>query len=77
MTSARTGQGIDELLAVIEERLPKPEVPVDVTLPYDRGDLVDRLHKEALIDSMEHNEHGTHVVARVRGDLADELAKYV
>ena len=77
VTSARTGQGIDELLAVIEERLPKPEVPVDVTLPYDRGDLVDRLHKEALIDSMEHNEHGTHVVARVRGDLADELAKYV
>lgn len=77
VTSARTGRGIDELLAIVEERLPRPEVAIDVTVPYERGDLVDRLHKEGLIESLDHTESGTHVVARVRGDLADELAPYL
>ncbi len=77
VVSARTGRGIDALLQRIDERLPRPEVPIDVVIPYERGDLVDRVHKEALIGELEHTEHGTHVVGRVRPDLADELARYV
>lgn len=77
VVSARTGRGIEGLLDRIEERLPRPEVPIDVVIPYERGDLVDRVHKEALIGELEHTEHGTHVVGRARPDLADELARYV
>ncbi|NLE97075.1 MAG: GTPase HflX [Propionibacterium sp.] len=77
IVSARTGRGIDALQAEIERRLPKPEVPIDAVVPYERGDLIDRLHKEALIESLDHTAEGTHVVALVRGDLADELAQYV
>lgn len=76
VTSARTGNGIDELRDVIAERLPKPEVPVDVVVPYSRGDLVDRVHKEALIHSIEHVEQGTHIVGLAKPDLADELMRH-
>ena len=76
VTSARTGSGIDELCDVIAERLPKPEVPVDIVVPYSRGDLVDRVHKEALIHSIEHVEQGTHIIGFAKPDLADELMRH-
>ncbi|MCE1180232.1 MAG: GTPase HflX [Micrococcales bacterium] len=74
--SARTGEGIDELRALIESELPRPAIDVDVLLPYDRGDLVNRLHEEADILSEEHTGAGTRVHARVNPDLAGELAAY-
>ena len=76
VVSARTGKGIDQLLATIDERLPRPEISVDVLLPYDRGDLVDRIHKTAVIESLEHTSEGTQIRANVRPDLADELVEF-
>ncbi|MGH3448600.1 MAG: GTPase HflX, partial [Nocardioidaceae bacterium] len=38
--SARTGSGVDEVLAAVEADLPRPAVEVEVLLPYARGDLV-------------------------------------
>lgn len=75
-TSARTGEGITDLLEQIADRLPKPEIKVDVLIPYARGELVDRIHKEALIDRLEHLADGTHFIGRARADLADELLRY-
>jgi GTP-binding protein HflX len=76
IVSARTGEGLDELRALIAEELPRPTIDVDVLLPYDRGDLVSRLHDEADVISSEHTQDGTHVKARVHPDLAGELAAY-
>lgn len=76
VVSARTGEGIEELRAVLAERLPRPEVAVTALVPYGRGDLVDRIHKTGQIDSLEHTGEGTLVSARVRPDLADELASF-
>jgi len=76
IVSARTGEGIEELRALIAEELPRPTIDVDVLLPYDRGDLVSRLHNEADIIASEHTEDGTRVKARVNADLAGELAAY-
>ena len=45
-------------------------------LPYERGDLVNRIHQEAEIGSMEHTGDGTLVVGRANADLAGELAAY-
>src|SRR5438270_10777987 len=44
--SARTGAGIDQLRETIAARLPRPDVDVDVLVPYDRGDLVARVHRD-------------------------------
>ena len=41
-----------------------------------RGDLVDRIHRTAVIGSLEHTGEGTLITARVRPGLADELAEF-
>lgn len=74
--SARTGEGVADLLAVVEERLPRPQVEVRALVPYSRGDLLDRIHKAGEFLTSEHTADGTRIVARVNGDLAGELAAY-
>ena len=76
MVSARSGEGIEELQTVIARELPKPEVPVDVLVPFERGDLVSRLHDEGHGVVQEHVAEGTRVRARVGAALAAELAPY-
>ena len=71
--SARTGEGIEELRARIEQMLPHPQVSIDVVVPYSRGDLVSRVHAEGEIDTVDYVESGTHVVARVGAALAAEI----
>ncbi len=74
--SARTGQGIAEALAAIEADLPRPRVEFTVLVPYARGDLIDRIHKDGEISSLEHTAEGTHVTGRATEALAGELAAY-
>ncbi len=73
VVSAHTGQGIDELRDVVADQLPRPGVLVDVVVPYDRGDLVSRVHEHGDIDTEEHTERGTALRARVDAQLAAEL----
>src|SRR4051812_25020141 len=76
VVSARTGEGVAAALAVIEGELPRPGVEFKVLLPYERGDLINRLHQHGEIDSMEHTADGTLVAGRANEDLAAELASY-
>src|SRR6202167_548621 len=46
VVSARTGTGLDDLLARIEGLLPHRDQEVVVTVPYDRGDLISRADQE-------------------------------
>ncbi|MFZ9988068.1 MAG: GTPase HflX [Candidatus Nanopelagicales bacterium] len=73
IVSAQTGEGIDELLARLDERLPRPEIEVDVVVPYDRGDLVAAAHSDGEVLSEEHLPEGTRLRARVRPDLAARM----
>ena len=74
--SARTGEGIDQLQAVIEQRLPRPAVEVHALIPYDRGDLINRIHQSGEFLASEHVAEGTRVTVRVNSDLAGELSRY-
>ena len=76
VVSARTGQGIADALGYIEGELPRPGVEFKALLPYERGDLINRLHQHGEIDSMEHTADGTLVAGRANEDLAGELASY-
>ncbi|TQJ51333.1 GTPase HflX [Phycicoccus sp. SLBN-51] len=76
VVSARTGQGIAELRDLVADELPRPTIDVDVLLPYERGDLVSRLHDEGEVLGSEHTSDGTRVQARVHPDLAAELTAY-
>ncbi|HEX6148356.1 MAG TPA: GTPase HflX [Nocardioides sp.] len=76
VVSARTGAGITDALTAIEAALPRPGVEFAALLPYDRGDLIDRLHRHGEIDTMEHTADGTRISGRANPDLAGELAAY-
>ncbi len=71
--SAKTGEGMDALRGEIAQLLPRPLEPVDVVVPYSRGDLMARLHEHGEIDLLEHLDSGTHVVGRANAALAAEL----
>ncbi|PWF88886.1 GTPase HflX [Kocuria rosea] len=77
VVSARTGEGIEELRQRISESIPRPETVLDLLVPYQRGDVVSRLHDwDAEILRTEHLPEGTHLLVKVREDLAAELAEF-
>jgi GTP-binding protein HflX len=67
---------MDELLQRIADLLPEPNVEVAVLIPYDRGDLVSRLHLNSRILMLDYRENGTFVRAMVKPDMAAELADF-
>ncbi|MER6944878.1 GTPase HflX [Nonomuraea sp. NPDC000554] len=75
VVSARTGAGIPELMRLIEERLPRLDHEVHLLVPYDRGDLISRAHKEGEVLSVNHVEDGTILHARVLPSLWQELER--
>lgn len=54
--SARTGEGLDELLAAIGKRLDSGVRRVTLHLPYDRGGILDKLYQEAKVEAVEYGE---------------------
>lgn len=74
--SAHTGEGLDQLRARLVALVEPTDAFVDVTLPYDRGDLVARVHTEGRIDTTEHTETGTKITARVPVPLAASLREF-
>ncbi|MFE6774674.1 GTPase HflX [Streptomyces sp. NPDC057702] len=75
--SARSGQGIAELLALVDAELPRPSVEIEVLVPYTRGALVSRVHADGEVISEEHTSEGTLLKARVHAELAAELQPYL
>ena len=76
VVSARTGQGIDDLLAAIDRDLPRMDHEVRLLVPYERGDLVARAHDEGEVLALEHTADGTLLHARVLPGLFAELERY-
>ena len=52
--SARTGEGLDRLLTLIDKRLDKGTRRVIIHLPYDKAGLLDGLYREARVESVEY-----------------------
>ncbi|MFF1634789.1 GTPase HflX [Leifsonia sp. NPDC058248] len=67
--SARTGEGIDEVLAAISRLLPDTSIEVELVVPYDRGDLISALHERGRVLSTEYVEDGTRVTARIQPEF--------
>ncbi|MGB2922555.1 MAG: GTPase HflX [Mycobacterium sp.] len=74
--SARTGEGSDRLRTRMAEMVAPRDVVIDVTIPYSRGDLVNRVHADGRVDAMEHTDSGTRIKARVPIALAAVLSEF-
>jgi GTPase len=63
--SAVTGEGQEGLLEAIAATVPTPPVEVRALIPWDRGDLVAMLYREAEVVSADAEPEGTRIHARV------------
>ena len=74
--SARTGEGVDAILARIAELLPRPEVAVSLLVPFDRGDIIAMLHDRFEVLREAYEEAGTRVDAKVTEAALAQLAEF-
>lgn len=71
--SAKTGEGIQELLNIIETKLSESDTKVDLLLPYSAQQLIARAHEIGQVTRLEHLEQGTRLIALVPAALAAQL----
>ncbi|HTW21645.1 MAG TPA: GTPase HflX [Mycobacteriales bacterium] len=76
VVSAVTGKGLDRLRERLGERLPRPDVPVTLLVPYDHGEVVSRVHEHGEVKAVSHTAEGTHMEARLPAWLAGEVSAY-
>lgn len=75
--SAARGEGMGRLLAVIENVLGHSRHHIVVTLPYSQGGLVETLHDNAQVLSVEYTGEGIAVETVVDEILYGRLQKYI
>jgi GTP-binding protein HflX len=74
--SARTGQGIEALLARVESVLDADLVSIRVRLPYQQGELVALMHRQGRVEREEHDPEGILIEARIPTRLMAALRPY-
>jgi GTPase len=76
VVSVQTGEGIEELIALVGELVPHPEIPVTLLVPFTAGGVVSRVHKYGEVQAVSHTAEGTRLDARLPAWLAGELEGY-
>jgi GTPase len=61
VVSARTGQGLDDFLQTMGDRLRAQDRTVALMVPFDRGDVLAAIHREGDVVEEAHGEGGTRV----------------
>ncbi|MBE3001438.1 GTPase HflX [Nocardiopsis sp. HNM0947] len=74
--SARTGQGVPDLVTRLAESLPELAHEIRALVPYSRGDLVAKAYEEGRVLKEEHTQDGTDIHAFVPELLATKLGEY-
>jgi GTPase len=75
--SAVTGDGVEAFLATLADRLRSINVPYELLIPYERGDLLAAVHREGEVVSTAHEDAGVRVRARLAPASAGRLSEYV
>ena len=75
--SAAKGYGMDRLLAAVEHALGQSRHHVSITLPYSMGGMVDTLHSNAKVNSVEYTAEGIVVDAVLDEILYGRMRQYV
>ena len=74
--SAKTGEGVPELLACIDKKLDKGTRRVTLHLPYDKAGLLDGLYREAKVERVEYADT-IEVTAVLTPRLLGQLRRWV
>jgi len=71
--SATESYGIDDLLDAITQQLQKKMLNMVVLIPYNKGDLVDEIHRSGVVLREEYTDQGTMMQVHVPTHLAGKL----
>ena len=75
--SAATGDGLEDLLAVLADRLRALTSVVELAVPYDRGDVLASIHREGEVVSTTEGSEVMTVRARLSGPSAGRLSEFI
>lgn len=71
--SAQADQGLEALLHRLEAELAKLRVETTLDIPFERGDVVSRVHEQGDVLEETYGETGTHIVARLPRESLGEF----
>ncbi|MFN8482043.1 MAG: GTPase HflX [Anaerolineae bacterium] len=74
--SAEKRVGFEPLLEAVEAALSERLAPVNVTVPYARGDVVALIHERGEIEEEEHTPRGTRIRARIPRSLLPTVEEF-
>jgi len=77
VTSAKTGEGLDDLRAQVAALARRQMLEVKALVPYDRGDLVSLAHDHGEVQVVDHRDDGIFLSARLPPDIAARLEPFV
>ncbi|HYN36840.1 MAG TPA: GTPase HflX [Actinomycetota bacterium] len=77
LLSATKNVGIEDLLENLSQELSRLRMELIVLVPFDRGDLVARIHNEGEVLEETYSENGTRLRARVGSEWLAELGPYL
>ncbi|MGA9276442.1 GTPase HflX [Ilumatobacter sp.] len=75
--SARTGDGTEEFLRVIGDRLRSLAVVYELVIPYDRGDVLAAVHREGEVVAVTDGETEWTLRARLSDPSAGRLSEFI
>jgi len=75
--SSATGEGLDDLLRTIGDRVRSLTAVVELLVPYERGDVMASLHREGEVVSTAHEDGGIRVRARLSDASRGRLTEFV
>ena len=75
--SAMTGEGIEQFLQVLGDRLRSITAVVELLVPYERGDVLAAIHREGEVVSTFHDADGVRVRARLADASVGRLSEFV
>jgi GTP-binding protein HflX len=71
--SARTGEGIDDMVGILRSTLFETFTPIRVRVPYQEGQLISLFHEFGQIEKLEHGRKGVMMQGRIPGRLVAQF----
>ena len=75
--SAKTGQGIEELLEAIERELFEGYLELHVKIPFSEGQLISMFHESGQVIEVTHGENGAHIKGLIPRRLLYNFEPYL
>ena len=75
--SAVSGEGIAEMLRIVNEYLYEKYIPITVRLPHQEGGLIAAFHNQGQVERIEQNNQGVLLQGRLPGRLMAQYQPYI